>query len=90
MYVAALTRYALPIGVGLAFFSWYSTATVALKPAAIQAAILVWPNITNSSGSANDALSVCVQVELPGAMASIGDVLKEDGGTFGRLLFNLL
>jgi hypothetical protein len=31
-----------------------------------------------------------VQVALPGAMASVGEVLKEDSGSFGRLLFNLL
>jgi hypothetical protein len=30
----------LPIGAGLAFFSWYSTGTVAMKLTAIQAAIL--------------------------------------------------
>jgi hypothetical protein len=88
--LAWVTRYALPIGCGLAVFSWYASATIALKPTAIQAIILVWPNVTNSSVSVDEGAVFCVQVSLPGAIASIGDVLKEDGGSFGRLLFNLL
>lgn len=75
---------------GLAITAWY----FASKTSA-QGSVGVCPLISNATvgrikGNATVAKGcTCVEIRMPGYVANVGEVLREDEGTLSRLIFDI-
>lgn len=75
---------------GLAITAWYFASK-----ASAEGSVGVCPQISNATmgpikGNANVARGcTCVEIRMPGYVANVGEVLREDEGTLSRLIFDI-
>jgi hypothetical protein len=75
---------------GLAITAWYFASK-----ASAEGSVGVCPQISNATmgpikGNVNVARGcTCVEIRMPGYVANVGEVLREDEGTLSRLIFDI-
>jgi hypothetical protein len=84
-------RWVIFISLGLAITAWYLASK-----ASAEGSVGVCPGISNTTvgpikGTAGIASGcTCVELRMPGYVANVGEVLREDGGALGRLIFDVV
>jgi len=79
------------LSLGLAITAWYFASK-----ASAEGSVGVCPGISNATvgpitGNAHVASGcTCVELRMPGYVANVGEVLREDKGTFWRLLYDVI
>ena len=84
-------RWVIFLSLGLAITAWYLASK-----ASAQGSVGECPGISNATvgpitGTAAVASGcACVELRMPGYVVDVGEVLREDGGALGRLIFDVV
>jgi len=90
-YVGRVMFCVIFVSLGLAITTWYFASR-----ASAEGSVGVCPRISNATvgpitGNADVASGcTCVELRMPGYVANVGEVLREDAGVLSRLIFDVV